>query len=391
MALNRIKQAASIDASGRIVLGAASPGASAIVFSTNWDDSENLNTYIIDPDEGGMTSVFPYVLTDQSGNYEVGTVQFELSGGTAETRQIWESNIPSGGFSKGASGLTFSIVQSAQSSVAVMPKLTSDGVENDGAAGRGPRVFGPGGIAVGDEAGAGQESVAVGGYASGARNTVVGISSQNNGNWVDHGAVVVGSNCSATYGMSTLVGDGLIVNKPGGIAVGNAALPRRLSFPVSMLVPAVTPTVLRDLSGDDATFGLTYGPYTARNKGYCERVTARFFIQSSSLQDGSFASVARMEPAIYVFGDRDAYPGAEGQFVVDGAFVFEHTGVNAPTATFSFVKELVGLGEIARISVTSSGACRITGIIDIEYLAIDLDAISPPPVIPAAPLPALIA
>lgn len=121
---NRIKQEASIDATGKIVFGAAVAGYNAVTLEVDKSDQ------------------FWYLLENGSGGYELGGYYQSWDGFTmGYGRWVDQSNVRSGlGFDVSTTGLTLSIVQTAEKSVS----STSGGY--------GPRTAGVVSMAVGDDA-----------------------------------------------------------------------------------------------------------------------------------------------------------------------------------------------------------------------------------------------
>lgn len=121
---DRIKQAASIDAGGAIVFGAALADHEAVV---------------LPPDN----EAFSYLLEDGSGGFELGSCIATWTGTVHEIfRYVRKSNVGGGlGFAVSTTGLTLSIVQTAAMSVAAYDDE-----------GTGPRTAGVWSMAVGPRA-----------------------------------------------------------------------------------------------------------------------------------------------------------------------------------------------------------------------------------------------
>lgn len=118
---NRIKQEASINSVGKIVFGAAVAGYNAVDLEVDADDQ------------------FWYLLEDGSGGFELGGY-YQYADGSGG-RWVDQSNVRSGlGFASSTTGLTLSIVQTAEKMVA------------SSAGGYGPRAAGSYAMAVGDDA-----------------------------------------------------------------------------------------------------------------------------------------------------------------------------------------------------------------------------------------------
>ena len=138
---NRIKQSAGLDLSGKIIFGPAAPGFRAVPMS----ELAFNGPY-----------AFTYVLTNESGEFEVG--HYFIEAGGEGIRQILDSSSGTG-FAADTTGLTLVVAPTVHESAAISPAEQWVG-SRPGGTHTGYRV-----VALGSSANAGSGAVAVGGSA----------------------------------------------------------------------------------------------------------------------------------------------------------------------------------------------------------------------------------
>lgn len=369
MLLNLVKQAASIDSSGRIILGSAVAGGFAIQFDQEGDFYGAPQTLSV---ETGLTSFVQYVLTNASGDYEIGLVRFNGSGVGQAPRQILESNLIAGGFQAPSAGLTFSVSQVANNSCAssIGPANQNNSGSYSRAASMPPAVYGIRSIALGPGTqGHGNESLSIGGYNDAHQSITIGIGARITDGGYGH--VVVGSRARADgFGAfaKTIVGAHGYAYYAGETTVGNQFLPKRNAIPIVTAVPASGTVNLTDAAGEEINLmSQTGGPGDLR--GDCQRVTGRIFVRPASFSANAEAMVFSFGPGIFMCADTDVSPAASGTFVVDPPLVSEFSGASSPPVTLSFQK-VVGSSALLRAVSTAAYPVLITGIIEVEYLGV---------------------